>query len=202
MNRLQLVALLAVVLLVTLVGCETGTGGTSSGEKTARSYEWARKIANEVRDTEMPDGILCAAGAFPIEANGLIKDNVETGGKETGWTLYYYDAGAAAEVFYCLTVNVHASGEVSFTTDTQIEAEDGLPAYNNGNVSGWIATMDAAVNEGSLDYNDRAFQISSGSVTFPEIDNVAGMFYIGNDSLAAAVALNADTGEVLGVYFY
>ncbi|MCD4733136.1 hypothetical protein K8R78_02735 [bacterium] len=197
MDRLQLVALLAVVLLVTLVGCETGTGGTSSGEKTARSYEWARKIANEVRDAEMPDGVLCMADAFPIEADGLIEDNVEA-----DWTFYYYDDGAAADYYDCLWVNVDASGETSFTTDTQIEAEDGLPVYNNGNVSGWITTMDAAVNEGSLDYNDRFFQISSGSVTFPEVDNVAGMIYFGDDGFAAAVVLNADTGEVLGVYFY
>jgi len=187
MRKLYLAAMLIVTLLLVITGCDTGTGGTSSGEKTARSFEWARKIANEVRDTEMPDGVLGGIAAVYIDGSGLIDpDSIEA-----TWVFGFAPDGAGAEVAV-LTVYVDADGETAHSTGGSSSFEP-IPDYNNGKVVFWITTADAEVDEENLDYAHRMFVC-----TEQDGINVVTMYYVAsNGSYVAGVYLNADTGEVL-----
>jgi predicted small secreted protein len=67
-----LMTILLVVVFVFLAGCAP-TGSGNSGEDVVGSFEWARKIAEEVRDAELPDAPCYSITSYSVDGTGKIR---------------------------------------------------------------------------------------------------------------------------------
>lgn len=187
-----LMTILLVVVFIFLAGCAP-TGSGNSGEDVVGSFEWARKIAEEVRDAELPDAPCYSITSYSVDNTGIIDE-------DSTWQLSFEQTEGED---YGLTVAVYYNGETEVGHYSDYNRTE-LPHYSNGKVSTWFNIADEAVNEGSLNYDRRWFVcVDDASNSFEGVEFVAAIAYIHDtQGYVAMVVMDANTGEVLEAEVY
>ncbi|MCD4733001.1 hypothetical protein K8R78_02055 [bacterium] len=185
MKKKLLMITLLVAVFVFLAGCAP-TGSGNSGEDVVGSLEWARKIAEEVRDAELPDAYYCTINGVTVDDSCKIE--------QTGhWRFSFYNADDG------IWISVTYDGE---TTTTFIDGYGSheLAKYSNSNASGWISAADEAVDADSLNFDHRSIEVMH-CTDYDGVDTIVDVMYFSDsEGITAIAVIDAATGEVLEVY--
>jgi len=187
MKKFLLIGVLVSTVLLAFLGCDIATD--SDGKNLTRSLEWARDIADGIRNDELSDGELFEFLVRYIDENGLLESDASS-----PWVIRYYIHQYPPDT---IRVKVYADGETDYSTYDG-ESKITLPAYSNDNVSAWVKTADAEVDEENLDYDYRWLWCYHSYIEEDPCNLAYVRYYVGNDDAVATVVIYADTGEVFG----
>ncbi len=184
-----LMTILLVVVFIFLAGCAP-TGSGNSGEDVVGSFEWARKIAEEVRDAELPNATCYYIVSYSVDNTGIISE-------DSTWQLSFERTEGED---YGLTVAVYYNGETEIGYYSDYDRNE-LPHYSNGKVSNWFNIADEAVNADTLDYDTHWLAcVDDPDNRYESADFVVAIAYVDTyNGMVAMVVMNANTGEVLEV---
>jgi hypothetical protein len=188
MNKIVLSVLTAVFLILT--GC-AGTDDDGPEEYPELSLGWARLLAEEVRDAEIPEGELTYVFAGYVDEDGLIVD--EDSYHEFFFTESVYPADVSG-----LWVIVYYSGETDHCWEF-CDFDTPLPTISDAGP--WIMTADDALETiGGVDYTHRTYEVREAVFYQNWADFVVQVDYWGeHDRHRARVFLDAETGELIDV---
>jgi len=187
-------AIAAVGALALLAGCavETGDGPEDYAEL---SLGWARLLAEEVRDAELPGGEQTYVFAGFVDSDGLL---VEVEGAESRYIFFFAEPGALAAVDG-LWVAVYPPGDTDCFLEN-CEFETPLPEFSDA--AGWVEAADGALETiGGVEYTERTYEVREAHYAYePQGKFIVQVdYWLNLDQHRAKVILDAETGEVIHV---
>jgi hypothetical protein len=189
-----LLVLLCTLVLALVPGCTSSTGGgDGDGDGDGHSLGWGRNLADAVRDTELPDGLLYNIACVDVTDDGEPEENLP-------WQFYYAELpGGDDEDVLIVVVQYDGSTDTFWETDSSLPP-DGLPDYDDAGP--WVeAAADALADEGYPDWIPRSLAVEPyDEDDFPGTENWAVLVFVPEDFQGQAnIAVDADTNEVLEV---
>lgn len=187
-----LLALLCTLVLALAPGCASTTGD-GDGDGDDHSLGWGRDLADGVRDTDMPDGVLYNIACAYVTADGEPEENFP-------WQFYYAELpGGPDEDVLIVLVQYDGSTYTLWETDSSLPLA-GLPDYDDAGP--WVeAAADALADEGYPDWLPMSLFVEPyDGDDFPGTVNWAILTFVPEDLQREAIVLvDADTNEVLDV---
>jgi len=187
-------AIAALGALAVLAGCG-GTTGDGPENYPELSLGWARLLAEEARDAELPGGEQTFVYAGFVDSDGLL-DEVE--GVESRYIIFFAEPGSLAAGDGLLVI-VYPSGETEYGSwDWGFDTP--LPKFSDAGP--WIEAADGALETiGGVDFEERTYEVREGCYAYEPQDRfiVVVDYWMGFDLHKAKVILDAETGEVIHV---
>jgi hypothetical protein len=189
----KFLAVLVIGVLTLLPGCVGNTGdGDGPEDYPELSLGWARLLAEEVRDAELPGGEQTYVFAGFVDSDGLL---VEDG---SFYSFFFAEPGALADA-EGLWVAVDSSGDCDQVTG---ECEFDEPYAEFSDAAGWIEAADGALETiGGVDYTHRTYEVREGVYLYepPDATIVQVDYWLERTEHKAKVILDAETCEIIHV---
>ncbi len=183
-----ILSLLAAVLLV--ASCDDPTGTVILEE---HSLGWCCVIANEVRDTEFPEGVLFMVSCIDINDEGEPESAIP-------WQFYYAETSDSTNV---LIVMVQYLGTTNhFWEDSTSVPLGALPDYDDAGP--WLDAARDSMGSDYSDWEEYALVVKGNDYPeFPVVLNVAVLQFMSPDTTSQlSVILDSDNDNVLGIIEY
>jgi len=189
-------AIVAIGALAFLPGCvrstDDGDGPESYPELT---LGWARLLAEEVRDAELPGGEQTYAFAGFVDSDGLLDEVV---GAESRYVFFFAEPGALADVDG-LWVTVYFTGDTEYDTG-ECDFETPLPKFSDAGP--WVEAADDALETiGGVEFTQRTYEVREGCFEYEPPDRfvVQMDYWWERTEHKAKVILDAETCEIIHV---
>jgi hypothetical protein len=184
-------AIAAIGALAVLAGC-AGTDGDGPEDYPELSLGWARLLAEEVRDAELPGGEQTYVFAGFVDSDGLIV------GDESLYHFFFAEPDTLATV-NGLWVTVYIPGDTdSFLGNCDFETP--LPKFSDA--AGWVEAADGAIETiGGVDFTQRTYEVREAHYAYEPLGRfiVQMDYWLNLDEHKAKVILDAETCEVIHV---
>jgi hypothetical protein len=184
------------VLVLTTVaallgGCTRTTDDGGPEEYPELSLGWARLLAEEVRDAELPGGELTYAFAGYVDADGLLVEG------QSLYRFFFAEPAALLEVDGLL-VTVYYPGDAEHTPG-KCEYDEPLPDFSDAGP--WIEAADGAIETiGGVEYSHRTYEVREAVLFHAWADFVVQVdYWWEREQHRARVILDAETGEIIDV---
>ncbi len=184
-----ILSLLAAVLLV--FGCGSDPAGIVVPDE--HSLGWCCVIANEVRDTEFPEGVLFMVSCIDINDEG----NPETA---IPWQFYYAETSDSSNVLIVMVQYIGTTNH--FWEDSTSVPLGALPEYD---VAGpWLDAARDSMGSTYSDWEEYAMVVKGNDYPdFPLVLNVTVLQFMSPDTTdQVSVILNSDNNDVLLIIDY
>ncbi|HUT97853.1 MAG TPA: hypothetical protein VM054_02100 [bacterium] len=187
----KVLAIAVIGALVVLPGCGVNDGDGPE-DYPELSLGWARLLAEEVRDAELPGGEQTYVFAGFVDSDGLIV------GDESLYHFFFAEPGVLADADG-LWVTVYFSGDTEHATDG-CEFETPLPKFSDA--AAWIEAADGALEDiGGVEFTHRTYEVREGHYEYepPDAFIVQVDYWLEPDEHKAKVILDAETSEIIHV---
>ncbi|MCX7021553.1 MAG: hypothetical protein NTW26_04625 [bacterium] len=177
--------------LAFLPGCD-GNTGDGPEEYPDLSLGWARLLAEEVRDAELPGGEETYAYAGFVDSGGLLVED------ESFYSFFFAEPGALADADG-LWIAVRFSGDTEYVADRCV-FETPLPEFSDAGP--WVEAADGAIEAiGGVEYTHRSYEVRQGRYEYEPTDRfiVQVDYWLEPDEHKAKVILDAETCEIIHV---
>jgi hypothetical protein len=182
-------SLFAATLLV--IGCDSNPASIIT--PVQHSLGWGLNLANAVRDSEFPAGVLFMESCIDIDDEG----NAETA---MPWQFYYAEPSDSTNV---LIVMVQYIGTTNFFWEDSTSVPLGqLPEYNDAGP--WVTAARDSMGSAYSDWEEYALIVKGNDYPdFPVVLNVAVLQFMSPDTTSQLTAiLDSDNDTVLGLIEY
>jgi hypothetical protein len=187
-------AIAVIGVLAVLAGC-TGTDGDGPENYPELSLGWARLLAEEARDAELPGGEQTYVFAGFVDSDGLL-DEIEGVASRYFFIFTEPDALAADDGLWVI---VYTSGDTDSFMDI-CSYQTPLPKFSDAGP--WVEAADGALETiGGVDFEERTYEVHKGCYEYEPPDRfvVVVNYWMNLDRHKARVILDAETAEVIHV---
>jgi len=184
-------AIAVLFALAFLPGCDGGDGDGPE-EYPELSLGWARLLAEEVRDAELPGGEETYAFAGFVGPDGLLVED------DSFYSFFFTEPGALADADG-LWVAVYFSGDTDHVTG-RCEFDEPYPEFSDAGP--WVEAADGALETiGGVEYTHRTYEVREGMFEYEPRDTIIVQvdYWWDRDEHKAKVILDAETGEIIHV---
>ena len=181
-------SLLAAVLLA--ASCGDPTGAIVPDD---HSLGWGRALANAVRDSEFPAGVLFMVSCIDVNNDGDPETAIP-------WQFHYAEASDSTNI---LIVMVQYTGTTNHIWEDSTSVPLGkLPDYTDAGP--WVSAARDSLGSGYSDWEEYALVVKGNEYPeFPVALNVAVLQFMSPDSTEhLSVILDSDKNNVLGIIQY
>jgi len=173
-----------------IIGCDNDPTGLVPDD---HSLGWGIALANAVRDTEFPSGVLVMASCIDIN---------EEGDPETAipWQFYFAEPSDSTNV---LIVMVQYIGTTNFLWEDSTSIPLGqLPEYDDAGP--WVTAARDSMGSAYSGWEEYALVVKGNDYPdFPLVLNVAVLQFMSPDTTSQLTAiLDSDNDNVLGLIVY
>ena len=187
LNLKVILSLLAAVLLA--ASCSDPTGVIAPPDD--HSLGWGQALADAVRDTQFPDGLLFMVSCIDINDEGDPETAIP-------WQFYYSDSLGSDSV---LIVMVQYIGTANYIWEYSSSAPLGfLPDY--ASAAPWLDAARDSMGSTYSDWEEYALVVEGNDYPdYPLVLNVAVLQFMSPDTTGQlTVILDSDNDKVLGIF--
>ncbi|MBD3276702.1 MAG: hypothetical protein GF388_00225 [Candidatus Aegiribacteria sp.] len=187
------VALCFTAAVVLVAGCGSNPSGSGGSGAAQYSLGWGRNLADQVRDTELPDGLLFMISCIDVN---------DEGEPETGlpWQFYYADPADSSNVLIVLVQYIGTTNHY-WEDSTNVPVTE-LPDYDDAGP--WVEVAKDSMGTAYEDWEEYALIVKGNDYPeFPLITNVAVLQFMSPDTTEQATAIvDSDNDSFLGLITY
>jgi len=187
MKSLLIITLSLFAAILSITGCSDPAGIITPVE---RSLGWGLNLANVVRDSEFPEGVLFMASCIDIDDEGDAETAIP-------WQFYYAESSDSTNV---LIVMVQYIGTTNFLWEDSTSVPLGqLPEYDDAGP--WVTAARDSMGSAYSDWEEYALVVKGNDYPdFPYVLNVAVLQFMSPDTTSQLTAiLDSDNDKVLGL---